>query len=208
MSLPVPSAKDGPASEIAVAARAVRSGGVVVVPTDTLFGLAADVFQESAVRRVFVIKGRPQGMAMPVLVASWQQALEVTESTSEVGRLLARRFWPGALTLVFPRAANLPDLLTGGGSTVAVRMPEHWAPLALCQEVGPVTGTSANVSGAADLLSLDDLEGPVAEEVDYIIRAGPVPGGISSTVVDVTSETPTLLRQGALPFGEVLAACR
>ena len=194
--------------EIEEAARIIRSGGVVITPTDTLFGLAADVFQEAAIQRVFAVKGRPQRMAVPVLVASWEQAMEVTESVSEVGYRLAQRFWPGALTLVFPRAPKLPESLTGGESTVAVRMPDHWAPLELCKAIGPITGTSANISGGPDLLTLDHLDGSLGQGIDYIIRAGPPPQGTSSTVVDVSSAAPVLLRQGALPFQEVLAASR
>ena len=189
------------------AARVIRGGGVVIAPTDTLFGLAADVFQEAAVQRVFAVKGRPERMAIPVLVSSWEQALKVADAVPEVAYQLAQRFWPGGLTLVLSKGKGVSESLTGGRDTVAVRMPNHWVPLGLCRRVGPITGTSANASGAPDLLSLDLLDGALAEKVDYIIRAGPSPNGVSSTVVELTGEAPVLLRQGVVPFDEVLRAC-
>jgi L-threonylcarbamoyladenylate synthase len=148
-------------------------------------------------------------MALPVLVASLDQARQVVREFSEIGRRLAERFWPGPLTLVFSRSLGLPDLLTGGMDTVAVRMPDHWVPLALMEELGrPITGTSANLSGGGDLLTLDEVAATLGREVDYIIRCGPAPAGVASTVVDVTNGDARLLRQGALPFDEVLLVSR
>ena len=182
---------------------------MVVSPTDTLYGLGADAFSTPALRRVLAIKGRPADLALPVLVASLDQARQVVREFSEIGRLLAERFWPGPLTLVFLRSLGLPDLLTGGRGTVAVRMPDHWVPLALAEELGrPITGTSANLSGRGDLLTLDEVAATLGREVDYIIKCGPAPSGVASTVVDVTTETPQLVREGALPFDEVLLVSR
>jgi len=144
-----------------------------------------------------------------VLVANLDQAQQVVREIPEVGRRLAERFWPGPLTLVFSRLLGLPDLLTGGRDTVAVRMPDHWVPLALVQELGrPITGTSANRSGEGDLLTLDEIASSLGREVDYIIKCGPAPAGVASTVVDVTTGAPRLVREGALSFEEVLLACR
>lgn len=193
--------------EIARAIDVLKNGGVVVIPTDTLYGLAADVFNERALQRVFSIKGRPARMALPVLVSSLEQAMSVSRDVSEVGKTLARLFWPGPLTLVFQRATGLSSLVTGGGETVAVRVPDHPVPLHLTTNFGPITGTSANLSGGPDLLTPDEIEAQLASNVDYIVRCGPAPTGISSTVVDVTGNTPKLLREGALPFEEILSAC-
>ena len=195
--------------EVEKAVRLLRNGGVVVFPTDTLYGLGADVFSVSALERIFSIKGRPANMALPVLVADWDQLDAVAEPMTDAVFRLAQRFWPGPLTLVLRCSPQLPTLVTGGASTVAVRMPAHPVALALARLLGrPITGTSANRSGQPDLLDLDGIEFQLGHEVDYIIRSGPVPGGTSSTVVDVTAGEPRLIRQGALPFEQVLAASK
>ena len=184
----------------------LRSGGVVAFPTDTLFGLGADVFSESALERVFAIKGRPHGQALPVLVSGWDQVEMVAKNISPTAERMSTRFWPGALTLVLWRLPSLPDLVTGGGETVAVRMPNHGVPLALASGLGrPITGTSANTSGQPDILSLESLEAELGGQVDLVLRCGPQPAGVASTVVDMTAEEPRLIREGALPFQQVLA---
>ena len=181
----------------------------MVLPTDTLYGLGADVFSERALRRVFAIKGRPAGLALPVLVADWEQVRRVVGDVAGVGRLLAQMFWPGPLTMVLSRSPRLSALVTGGRDTVAVRMPDHWVPRELAGRLGaPITGTSANRSGMADLRTVAEVEAQLDYQVDYVVRCGPAPGGAASTVVDVTGETPRLLRQGALPFDQILQVCR
>ncbi len=192
--------------DIQEAVKLLKTGGVVVFPTDTLYGLGADVFSVSALERVFFIKGRPLGLALPVLVNCWEQVKLVARFT-EVGAKLAERFWPGPLTLVLPKRDHLPGLVTGWKNTVAVRMPDHRVPLALSRDLGgPITGTSANLSGAPDLLTLETLQAQLGEQVDYIIRTGPVPNGTASTVVDVTEETPRLVRPGAISLESIRAA--
>ena len=192
--------------DIQEAVKLLKTGGVVVFPTDTLYGLGADVFSVSALERVFSIKGRPLGLALPVLVNCWEQVKLVARFT-EVGAKLAERFWPGPLTLVLPKRDHLPGLVTGGKNTVAVRMPDHRVPLALSRDLdGPITGTSANLSGAPDLLTLETLQVQLGEQVDYIIRTGPAPKGTASTVVDVTEETPRLVRPGAISLESIRAA--
>jgi L-threonylcarbamoyladenylate synthase len=193
--------------EIDAAVRSLSAEGVVAFPTDTLYGLGADVFSLPALERVISIKGRPPGLALPVLVSGWDQVGMVARDVPEAARLLARRFWPGPLTLVLAGLAHLPEPVTGGGDTVAVRMPAHWVPVALAGKLGrPITGTSANRSGEPDLLTVAAVEEQLGGRVDYIIRAGPTPKGTPSTVVDVTGGKPRLVRQGALPFEDVMAA--
>ena len=194
-------------TDLSRAADCLRKGGVIAFPTDTLYGLGADIGNERALKRIFDIKGRPPGMALPVLVSSWQQALTITDGMTEAAYRLAKRFWPGPLTLVARRSDNLSYLVTGGSDTVAVRQPDHRVPLWLAVEVGPITGTSANLSGGPDLGSIDAIDAQLGPMVDYLVRCGTVPRGTSSTVVDVTSETPRLIREGALPFTEVLGVC-
>ena len=191
--------------EIVQGVACLKTGGVVVFPTDTLYGVGADVFNIPALRRVFALKDRPLGLALPVLVSAWEQVESVAQDIPELGCRLAQRLWPGPLTLVLPRSGRLPDLVTGGLDTVAVRMPDHPIPLALARAFGgPITGTSANPSGEADLLTLEEVEAQLGRGADYIIRCGPAPAGVPSTVVDVTTGTPRLVREGALSFETVV----
>ena len=183
----------------------LRNGGVVAIPTDTLYALAADVFNTAALDRIFAIKGRSDDLALPVLVSGWDQLEMVAENTPPKTRALAERFWPGALTLVVQKANGLPDRLTAGRPTVAVRMPGHPVPIELINRLGsPITGTSANISGGADLLTLDELSSQLGEPVDLIVEKGPTPKGTASTIVDITSGKPRLLREGAISFQQVM----
>jgi L-threonylcarbamoyladenylate synthase len=188
------------------AVRYLKDGGVVAIPTDTLYGLAADVFNHGAIDRVFAVKGRSETSALPVLVNGWEQVHMVATDVPPQAKRLASRFWPGALTLVVLKADGLPDRLTAGGPTVAIRMPDHTVPIELMNGLGgPITGTSANVSGGPDPSTLAELTARIGARVDYIVQSGPVPRGIASTIVDITSGQPRLLREGAIPFDLVLA---
>ena len=193
--------------ELEEAVRSLNSGGVVVFPTDTLYGLGADVFSLAALQRIFSIKGRRADLALPVLVAGLDQVEAVAQPMSAQAQRLAERFWPGSLTLVMRRSPALPGLVTGGADTVAVRMPGHPVPLELARRLGrPITGTSANRSGQPDLLDLSALENQLGNLVDHIIQTGPVPAGTASTIVNVTGDTPQLLRGGAISLEEILEA--
>ena len=192
-------------NELDKAFAALDNGGVVVFPTDTLYGLGADVFSLPALQRIFAIKGRPAELALPVLVAGLDQVESVALPMSNQAQELAERFWPGPLTLVMRRSPELPDLVTGGADTVAVRMPAHRIPLALARRLGrPITGTSANLSGQPDLLDLDSIENQLGNLVDYITRSGPPPEGTGSTVVDITRNKPRLLREGTISLEEIM----
>ena len=203
LSQPPPTSRQQP--EIAVALGVLKQGGVVALPTDTLYGLAADVFNAAALQRVFDLKGRPAELALPVLVADAAQVEKVARDFPPPARRLTQAFWPGSLTLVLPKAASLSPLVTGGRDTVAVRMPNHWAPLTLAAGLGrPITGTSANRSGEPDLPTLSELKASLGDAVDYLIAQGPPPQGIPSTIVDLTGDRPVLIREGVIPFAEVL----
>ena len=166
------------------AAILLRDGGVVAYPTDTVYGLGAAVYDREAVSNLFALKGRDRSQGVPVLIASESQLAEVAAQVPDAALALAERFWPGALTLVVRRSPRLEPLVTGGGDTVAVRLPDHPCPLALVSALGtPITGTSANRHG------------------------GPSPRSVPSTVVDVTAPTPRLVRAGAIPLDELRAVC-
>lgn len=177
----------------------------MVIPTDTLYGLAADAFSLPALERIFAIKRRPAEFSLPLLVSCWDQLETVASQIPESAHRLARRFWPGPLTIVLPKAEQLPDRVTGGKDTVAVRMPDHPVALDIIRRLGrPITGTSANRSGKQDLLEHDAVSTELGGDVDYIVKTGPQPKGAPSTVIGLTTTFPELLRKGALPMDEIL----
>ncbi len=190
--------------EIDRAVDCLRDGGVVAVPTDTQYALSVDAFNESAVERVFQMKGRPEGMALPLLISSAEVLDDVALDVPDVVSGLARRFWPGALTLVVRRADSIPSVVTAGRNTVAVRVPDHPAPREVSRILGrPITGTSANATGQPPLNSVADLRREFGDSLDYIVE-GDAQGGHSSTILDVTGERLEVLREGAIP-AEALA---
>ena len=194
-------------SEIDNATQCISRGGVVAIPTDTLYGLAADATNPDALDRVYEVKGRPANMPLPVLVSGWDQVEMVSAiagKSSDLAHGLADRYWPGPLTLVVPAAPGLPPRLTGGLETIAVRMPDHEVPLAIAGGIGgPITGTSANPSGSADITDLDELRRALGGLVDGIITGGAKPLGTASTIVAIADDQLTLLRAGALDFSDV-----
>ena len=194
-------------AEIAGALAVVARGGVAAIPTDTLYGLAADAVNAAALERVYAAKGRPADLPLPVLVSGWAQAAAVADTGGIGGRLaqrLAARFWPGPLTLVLPARGGLPARLTGGRDTIAVRMPAHEVPLALARGLGrPITGTSANRSGAADIMDPEELRRCLGGLVDGMITGGARPAGTASTIVAVSDGGLTLLREGALSYAAI-----
>ena len=177
----------------------LKSGGVVAFPTDTLYGLGAAAFVPQAVFRVYEIKGRGQNVPLPLLLASVQQLQKVAVDVPTIALSLAERFWPGPLTLVVKKSPSVPDLVTGGRPTVAVRVPNHPVALALIDGVEmPITGTSANPSGGQEPVTAQDVRNLLGDKVDLIIDGGSAQGGVPSTILDVSGDTPRLLRAGAL----------
>ncbi len=189
------------------ACRAIQAGGVVALPTDTLYGLAANVFDEDALRRVFEIKGRPASQPIPVLVNGLGMAARVAEQLPDWAERLAERFWPGSLTLILPASETLSPVITAGGGTVAVRSPDHWVPQELMKRLDiPITGTSANPSGGPDPKTPEEVKAQLGEVVDLVVDLGPAPRGTASTIVAADGGELRLVRQGVLSFEEVLAA--
>ena len=186
----------------------LQKGGVIAFPTDTVYGLGADAFNTRAVERVYEIKNRPRYQALPLLVADVDQLATLAEPIPEIAWLLARRFWPGALTLVLSKKDSLPARLASG-STIAVRVPNHPVCLALIKGLGnPVTGTSANVSGQSAALTAEEVEQQLGGRIDLVIHGGKCPGGKESTIVDVTHEPPIMLRQGIIAWHDIDKAYR
>ncbi len=177
----------------------IKRGGLIVLPTDTVYGVGCDMRSEPALTRLYAAKDRPRNMPIPVLVADPDDARQVAESLPDAFPSLAQRFWPGALTLIVPRRPDLPPILTAGGDTVAVRLPDHQEARAIIRAAGGALAvTSANRSGrpapATAEEALEDLRG----RVQLVIDGGRCPGGRPSSIVDLTGEHPRLLRLGAL----------
>ncbi|MDP2916384.1 MAG: L-threonylcarbamoyladenylate synthase [Dehalococcoidia bacterium] len=177
----------------------LERGGLVAFPTDTIYGLGAGAYIESAVEKVYQVKKRPRDMALPLLLADVSQLNEVARYVPPVAWLLARHFLPGGLTLVLYKSSLVPDIVTAGSDTVAVRVPAHPVPIALIHGIGmPLVGTSANLSGKPNPLTANDVCAQLGNRLDLIIDGGPSPGGKESTIVDVTGEKPVILREGAI----------
>ena len=191
-------------AELARAADLLRGGGVVAFPTDTIYGLGALADNSVAIDRIFKIKGRPITQALPLLAADEAQAVSVTRFVPETAKLLMARFWPGALTLVLPRAIWMSEMITAGGLTIAVRVPDHPLTIALIEAAGgPLVGTSANIHGHPNPITAGDVQSQLGNSVDLIIDGGQVHGGTESTVVDVTVNPPRIIRQGAIAKEEI-----
>lgn len=186
----------------------LRQGGVIAYPTDTVYGLGAGIGFLQAVERIYAIKERPLNLPLPLLVADIFQISELAGSVSPLARCLIHEFLPGALTLVLPASSKVPDIITAGGKTVAVRIPAHPVPLALIRKLGtPIVGTSANLSGQPSPLTADDVRAQLGDKVDYVIDGGRCPGGKESTIVDVSGNTLFILREGAIPEDEIKRVC-
>jgi L-threonylcarbamoyladenylate synthase len=181
------------------AADVLRRGGLVAFPTETFYGLGAAALDAAAVRRVFEVKGRPSSMPLLVLVDSAARLRHVAIDVPARARTLMDRHWPGALTLVFRAAPQLPAELTAGTGTVGVRVPNHRVARALVSQLGlPVTAPSANPTGGDPPTTADGVLAYFRDVLDLVLDGGPTPGGAPSTVVDVTVDPPRVLRQGAV----------
>jgi tRNA threonylcarbamoyl adenosine modification protein (Sua5/YciO/YrdC/YwlC family) len=183
---------------LAEAAASLRKGDLAVIPTDTVYGLAADAFSPPAVTGLLAAKGRDRQMPPPVLVGTVRAATALVEDLSSFGKDLIDEFWPGALTLVMRANRNLIWDLGDTKGTVAVRMPLHELTLELLKETGPLAVSSANRSGAPPATTAADAEAQLGEAVAVYLDGGPCPGDVPSTIVDLTGVVPKLLRRGVI----------
>lgn len=193
-------------------ARAVdvlRAGGVVALPTDTVYGIAVALDAPGGIERLFAVKRRPIDKGIILLLGDAGQAADVG-IVGPAGAALADAFWPGGLSLVLPRRADaaLPDVLTGGAPTIGVRLPDHPAPRALARALGPLPTTSANLSGRPDARDASEVLEQVGESVALVLDGGPARGGAPSTVVDVSTDPPRVLREGAIGRDRIAEALR
>ncbi|MFL5732218.1 MAG: L-threonylcarbamoyladenylate synthase [Chloroflexia bacterium] len=186
-----------------MAHQAISAGELVVFPTDTVYGVACDPHNPSAIDRLFAAKGRGYDKPIPLLLSDAEQVRSVSPGLNAPALKLGRHLWSGPLTLVVPRAPGLPENL-GGGQTIAVRVPGHAelrAFLARCG--GYLAVTSANLSGRPDALTADEAAAYLDQSVEIIVDGGAVGGGVPSSVIDCTVSPPALLREGAIPASRI-----
>lgn len=187
----------------------LRAGGLVAFPTETVYGLGADAFNDKAVCRIFEAKKRPTFDPLIVHVASFEQARSLWSEVPPEAELLARRFWPGPLTLVLPKSSEVSDLVTAGLPTVAVRMPGHDAALALIRALGkPIAAPSANVFGHTSPTAASHVSEDMGETVDLVLDGGACRVGVESTVIKIENGAGVLLRPGGIPADQIKSVLR
>ena len=181
-----------------IAQEVLQAGGVIAIPTDTVYGIACLVNKRDGIRRLYTIKQREQIKAIPVLIGTLEQTSSITASFPSAANTLSQHFWPGALTLVVNKLPILPFELTSY-PTVGVRMPDHDWLRSLMQSCGPLAATSANISGQPSLTTAQEVLDELIDRVDLLINGGACAGGIPSTVIDCTLSPVKVLRQGGIP---------
>ena len=189
---------------ISAAARLLRDGALVAIPTETVYGLGANGLDEAAVRRIFQAKGRPQDNPLILHLTGPQWLPRYCREIPPMAYVLARKFWPGPLTMILKRSGLVPDVTTAGLDTVAVRCPNHLVTLAILREAGvPVAAPSANLSGRPSCTSAQDVLEDMDGRIEGVVDGGPCVVGVESTILDLTCEPPRLLRPGGLPVEEL-----
>ncbi len=183
----------------------LKSGGLVAFPTDTVYGVGALAFDDTAVRSIYVAKGRDPEKAIPVLLGEAAALRLITDDVPPMARRLAQVFWPGAITLVVQKNARVPESVSSS-ATVGVRVPDHAVARRLLDAAGPMAVTSANASGRASPSTAGEVMAQLQGRVPLILDGGQTPGGIPSTLVDCTGSTPVVLRAGPISMQEILDA--
>lgn len=192
------------ASDLQRAAELIRAGGLVAFPTETVYGLGANALDAAAVARIFTVKGRPRQSPLIVHVDSIAMARGLVTEWPEAAERLARRYWPGPLTLVLRKQPSVPDIVTAGLETVGLRVPSHPLALALIREAGvPIAAPSANPFTRLSPTTADHVRKSLGPAVDMVLDGGPTSVGIESTVLSLAGPRPVLLRPGVIPLPEI-----
>ncbi|MBA4421969.1 MAG: threonylcarbamoyl-AMP synthase [Syntrophus sp. (in: bacteria)] len=185
--------------------RILREGGIIAFPTETFYGLGVDARQEAAVEKIFRIKGRNIRNPVSVIVDSEAEVIPLVAAIPEAARVLMKNFWPGPLTLVFCAAPPVSSHLTGGTGKIGIRVSSHTVARLLAKRLsGPLTATSANLSGGQECSTAADVIQLFGDRLDAIVDGGPTPGGMGSTILDITVHPPLVLRTGAVSLTEIL----
>ena len=186
----------------------LKNGGIVAFPTDTVYGLGANASSHGAILKIYEAKRRPRRLALPLLLADVSQIPSVARDIPEIAWLLAKHFLPGGLTLVLYKSPSVSSLITGESEKIAVRVPAHPIPIALLEGLdAPITGTSANLTGRPSPLTTREVHNQLGDRVDLIID-GECPGGVVSTVIDITTDPIRILREGAISSEEISRVCK
>jgi L-threonylcarbamoyladenylate synthase len=186
------------------AVRLLRAGKVIAFPTDTVYGVGANGLNEQAIEQLFIVKDRPQNKAIPYLLAKADDMRMVAREIPPAAQMLAQKFWPGGLTLVIPANDRVPRILIAEGDTIAVRVPNHPLTRTLIEELrAPLAATSANLSGGANPATAQDVFAQLNRRLPLILDGGATRGNIPSTVVDVTTNPPTVRRVGVIGIEEI-----
>lgn len=206
---PFPEELPIPKEEITKAAAIIQRGGLVIIPTRGLYGIAASVFIPAAVTRVFALKGRPTDKPLLALINHRDMLTILVKNIPPQAERLMKQFWPGQVTFVLKAAPGLPQGMCSADGNIGVRWVAHPVVNALVTAAGrPITGTSANLSGDKGAANIDEIPRQVLDSVDMVLDAGELAGGPGSTVVDVTGERPLILRQGAVPAETITTALK
>ncbi|HEY61002.1 MAG TPA: threonylcarbamoyl-AMP synthase [Anaerolineae bacterium] len=192
------------AHAIDLALNALQEGKVIAIPTDTVYGIACLVDNTEAIKRIYEIKGREKTKALPVLIGEYDQLLCIAEELNTCAQKLAKKFWPGALTLIISRNPKLPNILSPY-ATIGVRMPEHDWLRKLINQSGPLAATSANLSGTSNPRKASEVLDQLEAKIEIIMDGGTCRKGIPSTIVDCTGEKVKILRQGGLLEDAILS---
>ncbi len=190
--------------KIHAAAEIIERGGVVAFPTETVYGLGANALNPGAVEKIFEAKGRPADNPLIVHIARKKGVYELAEEVSDKAEELMDRYWPGPLTLILRKSEIVPEITTGGLDTVAIRMPDHCVALSLISEAKvPIAAPSANISGTPSPTTAKHVMKDLNGRIDAILDGGPTRIGVESTVIDLTSDPPTILRPGGVTLEEL-----
>lgn len=193
-----------PATEIKTALEILQTGGIVAFPTDTVYGLGALAFDNSAINEIYKAKNRPIEKAIPILIGDLSDLDQVADDIPNMALRFASRFWPGPLTCIVPKKLTLPPAISAT-ATVAVRIPNHDAARALLRAAGPMAVTSANISGQSNPFTAQEVYEQLNGRIPLILDGGKTQGGVPSTLVDCIGEKPVILREGPISLDELMA---
>ncbi len=186
------------------AVQILRDGGVIALPTDTLYGISANALDPDAAAKVFGVKDRGERSPLPIFVSDPGNLYKYGRDIPDVALRLAEVFWPGKLTIVVSKSDLIPDVVSGGLDTVGLRIPDHPSPREIVAQLGaPITATSANVSGKPALTAAQDVVAELGSRLDLVLDGGVLAPSAPSTVIDATADPPRILREGALSPSDI-----
>jgi L-threonylcarbamoyladenylate synthase len=196
-------------SLIAKVGNILKKGGVIAFPTETFYGLGTDCDNEEAIEKIYTIKGRSFDKPIPIIIGQRRYINKYATSIPEAGKKLMDRFWPGGLTLLLPASPRLPQKLTAGSGKIGIRLSSNTIATGLADTLsGGLTATSANISGEKECSTVHEVIGSLGEIIDLYVDGGRTPGGMGSTIVDVTVDPPVIIRKGVIPSELIIDTMR